>query len=105
LTAAPPDTWHMNCDICDWTDNMATKIKLMKMVQQFQGYAQITNRRPAPRPPVLYIMQLREQSAQATVPKRRLAVQIEAKDVANTPLAIKINHIQPGESFLPMVVG
>ena len=95
----------MNCDICRRTDNMATKIKLMKMVQQVQGYAQITNRRPAPRPPVLYIMQLREQLAQAAVPKRRLAVQADAKESAYTPLAIKINFVQPGESFLPVVVG
>ena len=95
----------MNCDICARTDNMATKLKLMKMVQQFQGYAQITNRRPAPRPPVLYILQMREQAAKAALPKRRLAVQSDAKDFVPTPLAIKINHVQPGECYLPVVVG
>lgn len=84
---------------------MATKFKLMKQMQEVHGYAQITNRRPVPRPPVLYIMQLRAQSAQISVPKRRLAVQTDAKDYAPTPAAIKINHVQPGESYLPVVVG
>lgn len=99
------DAWHIYCDICGRTDNMATKFKLMKLIQEVHGYAQITNRRPAPRPPVLYIMQLRAQSAQVTVPKRRLAVQTDAKDHAPTPSAIKINHVQPGGSFLPVVIG
>lgn len=84
---------------------MATKIKMLKLAQQVQGYAQITNRRPAPRPPVLYIMQLREQVAQATVPKRRLAVQTDARDNSPTPLAVKINHVAPGQCYLPVVIG
>jgi hypothetical protein len=83
---------------------MATKLKLMKLLQEVRGHAQITNRRPVPRQPTLYLMQLSERAAQASTPKRRLAVATDSNDNVDTPLLIKINHIQAGESALPMVV-
>jgi hypothetical protein len=83
---------------------MATKMKLMKLLQEVRGRAQITNRRPSPRQPTLYLMQLRERSAQVQSPKRRLAVATDFKDSANTPLPIKINHVQTDESSISMVL-
>jgi len=77
---------------------MATKIKLLKMLQEVKGLAQITNRRPAPRPPLIYLMQLRSQNAVTQQPKRRLAIEKDA-DSAHVPLPIKIHHIQPGEGL------
>ena len=82
---------------------MATKIKLMRMLQEIRGHAQITNRRPAPRPPALYLMQLRERAAQSHRPRRRLAVATEFQESSNTPLPIKIHHIKMDESA--MVLG
>ena len=82
---------------------MANKVKLMKFLQEVRGYAQITNRRPAPRPSVLYLMQLRDRNAQATAPKRRLIVVSETQENANTPLPIKITHLSPEDS-LPVVI-
>jgi len=58
----------------------------MKFLQEVRGHAQITNRRPAPRPSVLYLMQLRARNEQATPPKRRLIVVSETPEHANTPL-------------------
>jgi hypothetical protein len=66
-------------------------MKLVKMLQEFKGRAQITNRRPAPRPPLLYLMQLRTHAVQATTPRKRLAVEIEA---VHAPMTIKINHVK-----------
>jgi hypothetical protein len=84
---------------------MANKAKLMKFLQEVRGYAQITNRRPAPRPSVLYLMQLRGKNAQAAAPKRRLIVVThETNESANTPLPIKITHVKSEESPLPVVV-
>ena len=81
---------------------MATKMKLIKMLQEFNGLAQITNRRPAPRPPLLYLMQLRTQAAQAVTPRKRLTVEIEA---VHAPMAIKINHIKSDRSNnMPVVI-
>ena len=80
---------------------MATKMKLLKMLQEAKGLAQITNRKPAPRPPLLYLMQLRSQSNQAVTPRRRLTIETEA---LHAPLPIKINHVQTGKPGLPVVV-
>jgi hypothetical protein len=82
---------------------MATKVKLMTYVQHVRGYAEITNRRPAPRPPLLYLMELRAQNANTHVPKRRLTI---ATDQADCGVAhpIKIVHLKPGEDGLPVVI-
>jgi hypothetical protein len=82
---------------------MATKIKVLKLLQEVKGYAQITNRRPAPRPPLLYLMQLRAQPVPADLPRHRLTVETDHKDFANGPLTIKINHVKSGESSQPGV--
>ena len=83
---------------------MANKAKLMKFLQEVRGYAQITNRRPAPRPSVLYLMQLRARNEQASAPRRRLIVVSETHENANTPLPIKITHLKSEDSSLPVVI-
>jgi hypothetical protein len=83
---------------------MATKTKLFKMLQEIRGLAQVTNRRPAPRPPLLYLMQMRSQTTQPTFPKRRLAIE-KAKDTGHLPLPIKIHHIHPSDATMPVVIG
>jgi hypothetical protein len=83
---------------------MANKAKLMRFLQEGRGYAQITNRRPAPRPSVLYLMQLRARNEQANAPKRRLIVVSETQEHDHTPLPIKINHIKAEDPALPVVI-
>ena len=83
---------------------MATKVKLMKLIEEVRGYAQITNRRPAPRPPVLYLMELREHAAQASAPKRKLDVATDSRENPNIPMPIKITHLATEEP-LPIVFG
>lgn len=84
---------------------MANKAKLMKFLQEVRGYAQVTNRRPAPRPSVLYLMQLRARAEQANAPKRRLIVVSEKPENADTPLPIKITHVKSEDMSLPVVIG
>ena len=83
---------------------MATKIKVLKMLQAVKGYAQISNRRPAPRPPLLYLMQLRAHPAPPDLPKHRLTVETDTKAFADGPLPIKINHVKSDESGQPVVI-
>ena len=83
---------------------MANKAKLMKFLQEVRGYAQITNRRPAPRPSVLYLMQLRGRNGSTSAPKRRLIVVTETQENADTPLPIKITHLKSEDSALPVVI-
>lgn len=84
---------------------MATKMKLMTFLQQVRGYAEITNRRPTPRPAVIYLMELRSQAVSASVPKRRLAVQSGHNGLANIPLPVKITHLKHDKCPLPVVIG
>jgi hypothetical protein len=84
---------------------MAMKIKLMKLLQEVRGHAQITNRRPAPRQPTLYLMQLRDRASQAHAPKRRLTLKTDFQNSAYTALPIKINHIRADDTAFPMVLG
>lgn len=83
---------------------MAYKMKLLKMLQEVKGLAQVTNRRPVPRPPFLYLMQLRSQAANEESPRRRLAVETDSQDGGFAPLPIKINHITPQNPGLPGVI-
>jgi hypothetical protein len=80
---------------------MATKMKLYKMLQEVKGLAKITNRRPAPRPPLLYLMQLRSHIAHADTPKRRLTIE----EVIHEAHPIKIHHVNTNKPGLPVVVG
>lgn len=93
--------WHMTCNVAGEDGNMATKMKLIRMLQEVKGIAQITNRKPAPRPPLLYLMQLRSQTAQVDTPRRRLVIETEALRPA---LPIKINHIKTDKPGLPVVI-
>lgn len=80
---------------------MATKIKVLKLLQEGKIYAQITNRRPAPRPPMLYLMQMRAHPATPDLPKHRLTIQTDAMAFAKGPLPIKINHVKSNEAGHP----
>lgn len=83
---------------------MANKMKMLTLLQEARGYNQITNRRPAPRPSVLYLVKLREQTSQASAPKRRLVISMDARNEAGIPLPIKINHIKPETRGTRLVV-
>jgi hypothetical protein len=82
---------------------MATKATLMKLLQESRGYEQITNRRPTPRPIVLYLMQLRAQTTHTHAPSQHLAITAEWQNGNEIPSPVKIKHIRPGEFELPVV--
>lgn len=83
---------------------MAIKIKMLTLLQERKGYAEVTNRLPAPKPGVLFLMKLRARTNQNAAPKRRLSITVEANGNANTPLPIKINHVNPALSALHLFV-
>lgn len=86
---------------------MAKKVLLMKLLSEFRGYEQVTNRRPAPRPPALYLMQLREKLAQGHTPKRpqRVAITADWQNGAEVALPVRINHRPAGQTEIPVVIG
>ncbi len=75
----------------------------MKALQEIDGYAEITNRRPIPRPTVLYLMALRLPSRDPSAPRRKLTIPVRLKSRPELPRPVKITHLRPGESDLPVV--
>ena len=75
---------------------MATKVKLMKLLQEVRGLAEITSRRPLPKPSVLFLMQLRWQTAAAAnMSRRKLVINVDHQEAADIPHPVKIVHRKP----------
>lgn len=88
---------------------MAKKVILMKLLQEIRGYANVTNRRPTPATPMLYLMQLRRRNAYAQVrapqPLQRLAITAHWQNPGEAPSPIKIHHTGADHSEMPIVLG
>jgi hypothetical protein len=72
---------------------MATKIKLMKLLQEIHAIAEIGRRNPIPKPSPLFLLQLRTHMAETSRPRRRLVVMIDLKDSLDLPHPVPINHV------------
>jgi hypothetical protein len=66
---------------------------MLKLLQEFRGFAELTKRRPASRAPALMLSQMRSHVIHATLPKRRLSVHTDVHDVAALAHPVKINHV------------
>jgi hypothetical protein len=66
---------------------------MLKLLQEIRGFAAMRSRSPAPRLPELMPAQMRSHVIRATLPKRRLIVQMEPQDLAGTAHPVKINHV------------
>ena len=71
---------------------MATKIKIMKMLQEFRGLAEITNRRPPPKQPGLFLIQLRSH-VYHTTQNRRKTITVDVLGGAEIAHPVKIRHV------------
>ena len=73
---------------------MATKVKMLKLLQEIRGFAQISNRRPPPRSPGLFLAQMRSHIFQAAPPRRKLSIRIDNQLPLDIPHQVKINHVR-----------
>jgi len=72
---------------------MATKMKIMKLLQEIRGFAQLTYRQPQDRQPGLFLIQLRSHLQQATASRRRLIIPVDHQDPPDIPDPVKIVHL------------
>jgi hypothetical protein len=87
---------------------MAKKLLLMKLLQEVRGHANVTNRRPTPATPMLYLMQLRRRNAYAhgrPQPPQRLAITAQWQNSGDAPAPIKIHHTVADHTEMPVVIG
>jgi hypothetical protein len=75
---------------------MATKIKMLKLLQEQRGFAEMGWRHPAPKTYALYLMQLRSHGFEAGLPKRKLIIPVILKDSPDIPHPVKITHLIAG---------
>jgi len=71
---------------------MATKVKLMKFLQEMRGLAEITARRPQPRPPGLFLIQLRSHLLHTTHPLRK-RIFVDVQEQPDIPDPVRITHL------------
>jgi len=67
----------------------------MKLLQEIRGFAEMSHRRPHPKPPVLFLVQLRSQLNQASLRRRKLKIPIQMHELPDIPKCVKINHVKP----------
>jgi len=82
---------------------MAAKVRIMKLLQEIRGLADVTNRRPPTRPSGLFLIQLRSHLAHTSQPRRKLIVCTDAQDLPDVPQPVKITHVpeNPACSYTP----
>jgi hypothetical protein len=74
---------------------MAAKIRMLTLLQEIRGFAQIASRRPSPRLPGLVLMQLRSQVTKPALPRRKLNIAIGAHGHSELPHPVRINYVNP----------
>jgi hypothetical protein len=73
---------------------MASKVQLMKFLQEARGYDLVTNRRPPPKLGAAFSLHMRSRMAETGAPARRkLAISVHPADISNTPRPVKILQI------------
>ena len=92
------NSWHTTCDRFGRIRFMAAKLKMMKFLQEARALADITNRRPLPRSPMLYLIQLRSQVHEINLPKRRLPVIGDPNPDSAVPQPVPISFAKPTEA-------
>jgi hypothetical protein len=77
---------------------MANKVKLMKLLQEIRGFAEISQRRAQQKAPGLVLLQLRSQFNQAGIRRRILRIPIQMQELPDIPKLVKIQHIKEQSS-------
>ena len=72
---------------------MATKDKLMRLLQEVRGLADINRRHPAPKSSPLFLLQLRSYLTNANRPRHRLFIGGDISEAAHFPTPVKITHL------------
>ena len=82
---------------------MAAKVKMLKLLQEIRGFAQVTNRRPPPRFPGLTLTSIRAAAERENPRRRKLSVAFDKQTQPDTPHRVKINHVKPSPQPAAMV--
>jgi hypothetical protein len=71
---------------------MATRVNMMKLLQEIRGLAELGKRRPPTRAPGLFLMQLRSHVFRTTHARRPLTIPVNEPLLPDVPHPVKIIH-------------
>ncbi len=83
---------------------MATRIQILKLIQEVHGLAELTNRQPQPKSPGLMLMRLRTAFSKKSPVHRKLLVTVTEQDHHDLPRPVKIIHVNESPRLNPPVV-
>lgn len=65
-------------------------MRVMKLLQEIRGLAQVTQRRPHAKAPGLFLLQLRSHVNQATARRQKLVIPVQMHERPDIPNPVKI---------------
>jgi hypothetical protein len=74
---------------------MATRIKMLKLLQEVRGFAQFTHRPTEPRPAGPLLLDFRTSMRRRAAARRKLAIQIEMQELPDIPHPVPITFLSP----------
>lgn len=72
---------------------MATKMKMLKLLQEMRGLSDLSRLHVAPKTPALFLMELRNRMAQSHRPRPRTIIPVQMKDTYDFPDPVKITFL------------
>jgi hypothetical protein len=75
--------------------SMAAKANMLKLLQEMRGFAEIAQRRPPPRSPVLALSQMRASATHGILRRRKLSIAINTQPQPDIPHQVRIVILKP----------
>jgi hypothetical protein len=74
---------------------MATRIKMLKLLQEVRGFAQFAHRPTEPRPAGPLLLEFRASMRRRAAARRKLVIQIEMQEPPDIPHPVPITILSP----------
>ncbi len=86
--------WHVTCIHRFKNLRMATRMKMMKMLQEMRGFAELTGRRPFSRPPAPLLLQFRIRGRKLAATKPKRVITVIMRDEPDIPHPVPIQFLE-----------
>jgi hypothetical protein len=75
---------------------MATKMNMLKLLQEVAGFAQFTTRSNDPRPTGPLLLQFRGRFSRRAIARRKHIIRVDMQEQPDIPQAVPISRVQRG---------
>ena len=85
--------WHVICEQAGRIASMASKMKMLKLLQEMRWLAQITSKRSQPGPIGPLLLAARPVSRASLAARRKRTIRVTMHDPPDIPTPVKITHV------------